>query len=224
MLEIPAINVALQSYSHAVLSNELSALTKIYQSDVNMCIVSREMSASVEAFIAQLLAVEQDISLTQIMSIATLDIKTLLPSYLHFEGYDDFCADVAHLIDVFSHLFELEHVGLRLSVLDKAMCPKFHVDHVPCRLISTYGGIGTQWLEDVFVDRRKLGSGSDGLSDEVSGLIVADLAVISTMPTYAIGLFKGSKWEGNELHGAVHRSPKLPENAPRRLLLTLDFA
>jgi hypothetical protein len=143
---------------------------------------------------------------------------------LHFEGYDDFCADVAHLIDVFSHLFELEHVGLRLSVLDKAMCPKFHVDHVPCRLISTYGGIGTQWLEDVFVDRRKLGSGSDGLSDEVSGLIVADLEVISTMPTYAIGLFKGSKWEGNELHGAVHRSPKLPENAPRRLLLTLDFA
>ncbi len=224
MLEIPAINVALQSYSHAVLSNELSALTKIYQSDVNMCIVSREMSASVEAFIAQLLAVEQDINLTQIMSIATLDIKTLLPSYLHFEGYDDFCADVAHLIDVFSHLFELEHVGLRLSVLDKAMCPKFHVDHVPCRLISTYGGIGTQWLEDVFVDRRKLGSGSDGLSDEVSGLIVADLAVISTMPTYAIGLFKGSKWEGNELHGAVHRSPKLLENAPRRLLLTLDFA
>ena len=224
MLEIPAINVALQSYSHAVLSNELSALTKIYQSDVNMCIVSREMSASVEAFIAQLLAVEQDINLTQIMSIATLDIKTLLPSYLHFEGYDDFCADVAHLIDVFSHLFELEHVGLRLSVLDKAMCPKFHVDHVPCRLISTYGGIGTQWLEEVFVDRRKLGSGSDGLSDEVSGLIVADLAVISTMPTYAIGLFKGSKWEGNELHGAVHRSPKLPENAPRRLLLTLDFA
>ena len=224
MLEIPAINVALQSYSHAVLSNELSALTKIYQSDVNMCIVSREMSASVEAFIAQLLAVEQDISLTQIMSIATLDINTLLPSYLHFEGYDDFCADVAHLIDVFSHLFELEHVGLRLSVLDKAMCPKFHVDHVPCRLISTYGGIGTQWLEDVFVDRRKLGSGCNGLSDEVSGLIVADLAVISTMPTYAIGLFKGSKWEGNELHGAVHRSPKLPENAPRRLLLTLDFA
>ena len=224
MLEIPAINVALQSYSHAVLSNELSALTKIYQSDVNMCIVSREMSASVEAFIAQLLAVEQDISLTQIMSIATLDINTLLPSYLHFEGYDDFCADVAHLIDVFSHLFELEHVGLRLSVLDKAMCPKFHVDHVPCRLISTYGGIGTQWLEDVFVDRRKLGSGSDGLSDETSGLIIADLEVISTMPTYAIGLFKGSKWEGNELHGAVHRSPKLPENAPRRLLLTLDFA
>lgn len=224
MLEIPAINVALQSYSHAVLSNELSALTKIYQSDVNMCIVSREMSASVEAFITQLLAVEQDISLTQIMTIATLDINTLLPSYLHFEGYDDFCADVAHLIDVFSHLFELENVGLRLSVLDKAMCPKFHVDHVPCRLISTYGGIGTQWLEDVFVDRRKLGSGCHGLSDEVSGLIVADLAVISTMPTYAIGLFKGSKWEGNELHGAVHRSPKLPENAPRRLLLTLDFA
>jgi hypothetical protein len=224
MLEIPAINFELQSYSHAVLSNELSALTKIYQSDVNICIVSREMSVSVDAFIAQLLAVEQDLNLTQIISIATWEVSTLLPPYLHFEGYDNFCSDISHLIDVFSHLFELENVGLRLSILDKAMCPKFHVDHVPCRLISTYGGIGTQWLEDVFVNRRKLGSGSDGLSDEVSGLIVADLEVISTMPTYAIGLFKGSQWEGNELHGAVHRSPKLPDNAPRRLLLTLDFA
>ncbi|WP_243221056.1 DUF1826 domain-containing protein [Methylobacter sp. S3L5C] len=34
---------------------------------------------------------------------------------------------------------------------------------------------------------------------------------------------KGSAWEGNEQHGAVHRSPQVSQELPRRLLLTLDF-
>lgn len=52
---------------------------------------------------------------------------------------------------------------------------------------------------------------------------LADLARFYTLPTYAIGLLKGERWEGNEGHGIVHRSPRLTPQAPRRLLLTLDF-
>ena len=66
----------------------------------------------------------------------------------------------------------------------------------------------------------RLGMGSCGLCDEESGLIL-DPDAVQTMPPYAIGLLKGSCWEGNELHGAVHRSP--PITSPR-LLLTLDFS
>lgn len=64
--------------------------------------------------------------------------------------------------------------------------------------------------------------GSGGLNDNVTGLILDDDA-IQTMPAYAIGLLKGNAWEGNEQFGAVHRSPQLNPNIPRRLLLTLDF-
>ncbi|MCL7421227.1 MAG: DUF1826 domain-containing protein [Methylobacter sp.] len=39
-----------------------------------------------------------------------------------------------------------------------------------------------------------------------------------------MGLLKGRAWEGNEQHGAVHRSPQVNPALPRRLLLTLDFA
>ncbi len=49
-------------------------------------------------------------------------------------------------------------VGLRLRVLDKAMCPRFHVDHVPVRLITTYAGVGSEWLAEGAMDRRQLGS------------------------------------------------------------------
>jgi len=36
--------------------------------------------------------------------------------------------------------------GTRITTLDRAMCPRFHVDRVPVRLIVTWGGPGTQWL------------------------------------------------------------------------------
>jgi hypothetical protein len=102
------------------------------------------------------------------------------------------------------------------------MCPRFHVDRVPCRLVCTYGGLGTEWLEDSFVERSKLGRGANGLADEESGAIL-DLEAIEKMPSFAIGLLKGSAWEGNELNGVVHRSPSLNAATPRRLFLSLDF-
>ena len=51
--------------------------------------------------------------------------------------------DIKNLVDMYCYLFELNEIGLSLRVLDKAMCPRFHVDHVPCRLITTYTGVTT---------------------------------------------------------------------------------
>jgi hypothetical protein len=211
--------------SQAYFSDNLLDLTQIYNSNVNICVVKRTVSNKLETFIEHLLSESRALNVIENINVKTFDAQKFLPSRFHYvEGYAEFCADILHLVDVFSHLFELENVGLRFGMLDKAMCPKFHVDHVPCRLVCTYGGIGTEFLKDVFVNRAKLGSGSGGLSDDVSGLIKGDMDAISTMPAYAIGLLKGSQWEGNEQNGAVHRSPKLTQHSPRRLLLTLDFA
>jgi hypothetical protein len=52
-------------------------------------------------------------------------------------------------------LFDLENVGVRLNVLAKTLCPRFHADKVPCRLITTYAGKGTEWL-DKAIDRVML--------------------------------------------------------------------
>ena len=71
---------------------------------------------------------------------------------------------------MFCCLFDLKRVGLRLTTLHHAMCPRFHVDNIPYRLVTTYGGTGTQWLPHQVVDRRKLGTGNQGLSDDLSGL------------------------------------------------------
>jgi hypothetical protein len=44
---------------------------------------------------------------------------------------------IAELVDMFICLFEANTIGFRLSTLDKAMCPRFHVDRVSCRLVTS---------------------------------------------------------------------------------------
>jgi len=209
-------------YSQAFLSDDVADLAQIYQTGINLCLVERQVDNELNSFVEHLLRRPNPVSFVESIDFASFDFFRLLPQAGHLPGYREFCKDAAALTALYCDLFELKRVGLRLNTLDHAMCPKFHVDSVTCRMVCTYGGPGTEWLEDAYADRRKLGSGSGGLSDELSGLILDDNA-IHKMPPYAIGLLKGRLWEGNEHHGAIHRSPKLTPNSPRRLLLTLDF-
>ncbi|BCX81993.1 hypothetical protein MIT9_P1575 [Methylomarinovum caldicuralii] len=150
------------------------------------------------------------------------DFNKLWPATAQIPGYRDWLADVELLVTAFCELFERREAGLRLRTLDKAMCPRFHVDRVPARMICSYGGIGTEWLPEYAFERAKLGMGGCGFPDAESGLI-ADPTAIRQMPAYAVGLMKGENWEGNEGHGLVHRSPQPTAVQPRRLLLTLDM-
>jgi len=105
--------------------------------------------------------------------------------------------------------------------LNKAMCPRFHVDQVPCRLVTTYHGVATQWLPNDLVDRSKLGRGSNGKPDSESGLYSHE-SDIEQLSSGDVALLKGERWSGNENAGLVHCSPVTSFNETR-LLLTLDF-
>ena len=206
-------------YFQAYLSDDIADLARIYDPDINICMVERQINESAQRFVEHVLKRTKSISLIENIDFATFNFFGVLPDDVLHPGHREFCKDIAYLCGLYRDLFDLERIGLRLRTLDHAMCPKFHFDSVTCRLVCTYGGTGTQWLEDAYVDRRKLGTGSGGLCDEESGLII-DPDAVQNMSPYAIGLLKGSHWEGNELHGAVHRSP---QTTSTRLLLTLDF-
>jgi hypothetical protein len=150
------------------------------------------------------------------------DFSRIWPEAAGIPGYSAWAADMALLTGAFCELFGRREAGLRLRTLDKAMCPRFHVDWVAARMICSYGGSGTEWLLEDALDRSKLGMGSCGQPDDKSGLIL-DPTAIRQMPAYAVGLMKGEHWEGNEGHGLAHRSPAPTAFQPRRLLLTLDM-
>ncbi|AAU91619.1 conserved hypothetical protein [Methylococcus capsulatus str. Bath] len=212
--ETPAVRTA-------VVSDDIADLACIYQPDVNLCLIRREPEPAIERFVGELLKRGEAIESSQALSFEHFDFSSLLPEYRALEGHDPWWRDVARLTVAFCDLFETGSVGLRLRTLNQAMCPRFHVDFVPCRLVCTYGGLGTEWLADDEVDRSKLGlAGSKGLADEDSGLI---LGRVRAMPAHAVALMKGATWAGRDYPGVVHRSPRPTSEQPRRLLLTLDL-
>ena len=122
---------------------------------------------------------------------------------------------------MFCNQFGIDSVWLRIDSIDKPMCPRFHVDNVKCRLVTTYSGPGTQWLPNESVDRSKLGHGNQGLPDEKSGLIL-DKMDIEQLDVGHIALLKGEAWRNNDGFGLVHRSPHVEGNY-KRLYVTIDF-
>lgn len=202
-----------------VFGSAADCLVDIYQTDVNLAVWQRELSNSVKKNCLSLLA---DRHFTGCRIVLTADkVDSLDDAMPELLRYPDLRRDIQLLADMFLTLFGLERIGLRLTPLKGSMCPKFHVDRVPCRLITTYVGRGTEWLPHHEVDRSKLGAGSNGMSDSVSGIISGE-DCIQTLASGEVALLKGEMWEGNEGAGVVHRSPLVaPED---RLLLTFDVA
>ncbi|MEZ8786033.1 DUF1826 domain-containing protein [Vibrio splendidus] len=200
-------------------SEQPTVLADIYQSDINIAVWQRQfdedLTLAISEFIASNPSFSKSISLSPDKAYDKLEFAT------DGTASKALLENMAELVDMFCCLFDLEEVGLRLAVLNKAMCPRFHFDQVPCRLVTTYHGVATQWLPNESVDRSKLGRGSNGQPDSVSGLY-NDESDIQKMASGDVALLKGERWSGNEDRGLVHRSP-VTSFDEARLLLTLDF-
>ncbi|WP_062270199.1 DUF1826 domain-containing protein [Endozoicomonas arenosclerae] len=204
-----------------VTSNQPGVLADIYREEANITIWQRKLSDSLAKATNHIFKTKPTLQLSTV--VTPENAFTIIHSELgSSEETASLSEDITQLVDMFCCLFELKSTGLRLTSLSRAMCPRFHVDHVPCRLVTTYHGVGTQWLPHQIVDRSKLGAGNQGKPDECSGLF-DNSDDMQQLTLGDVALLKGERWQGNDGAGLVHRSPKL-ENGGRRLLLTLDFA
>lgn len=193
-------------------------LSDIYQSEINIAIWERKLPATLQNSVKEFLALNP--TFQKEMVLTPQDAFSRI-SESFGNNMTEFSEDIAELVDMFCYLFELKEAGMRLKVLDRAMCPKFHVDKVPCRLVTTYQGMATEWLPHELVDQTKLGWGCNGLPDSESGLYQSE-SDIQQLDCGDVALLKGTLWGGNENAGLVHRSPELIANE-KRLILTLDF-
>ncbi|GLZ86172.1 hypothetical protein Pres01_22230 [Metapseudomonas resinovorans] len=192
-------------------------LAEVLRDGVNLAIWQRQLPLHVQGFANSLLALGEPLAESLCVELQGMDDDPRLPSlaagFADLEGYQGFVADVAWLVRAFACLVDARRIGLRLRRLDRAMCPRFHVDHVPLRLISTYSGAGSQWLREGEMSRSGLGNPAS------EPVVVVDN---QRLAAGHVALFKGEKWLGNEGRGIIHRSPQLAPGESR-LLLTLDW-
>ncbi|TQV88575.1 DUF1826 domain-containing protein [Aliikangiella coralliicola] len=205
-------------HRRSIQSKEIDVLTDIYQEEINIAVWQRELSDDIKLAVSDFLNANPEFQ--KAMTVTPQSAYSSLSSSLGKVSYSGLSENIAELVDIFCCLFDLKRAGLRLVVLNKAMCPKFHVDRVPCRLICTYQGEATEWLPHHLVDRKKLGRRADELVDNLSG---ENKRKLKKLNSGDVALLKGESWQGNENAGLVHRSPSL-SGGESRLLLTLDFA
>ncbi len=204
----------------ASLGKDPAVLADVYRENINIAIWQRELSDALKDAVDSVTASNRALVLAT--TVSPRSVFSVVSQSLGTAGDCALSASVAELVEMFCCLLGLERAGLRLRVLNAAMCPKFHVDRVPCRLVTTYLGAGTEWLQHDAVDRSKLGAASLGQPDLQSGLLKTPCN-IERLSCGDVAVLKGETWEGNENAGLVHRSPAVADGTVR-LLLTLDVS
>ncbi|MCP8348614.1 DUF1826 domain-containing protein [Pseudomonas sp. FBF18] len=177
-------------------------LTEVLQDGVNLAVWQRQLPVHVADFAQVLLSLGQPLAESLTLELQPDDdapaLRGLAAAYADLQGYEGFICDVRWLVGAYACLLDARRVGLRLRALEGAMCPRFHVDHVPARLICTYAGPGSEWLT------------------------APDAVQVEQLSTGDVAVLKGERWLGNEGQGLVHCSPAVPAGQ-RRLMLTLDW-
>ncbi|MGB0216557.1 MAG: DUF1826 domain-containing protein [Alteromonas oceani] len=191
--------------------SQADVLADIYEPEFNMAVWQRPLAEPVQCAVKQGINAGLTLNVTQEVPVNEAS-KVLQANYSLSQWQPALSEDVAALVDMFGCLLDTELVGLRLRTLNSAMCPKFHFDRVPCRLVMTYNGSGTQWLPNqcIAIEDGRLICDVDNHSENIRTLREGEVA-----------LLKGSMWAGNEHTPLVHRSPQVESSQPR-LLLTLD--
>jgi hypothetical protein len=190
-----------------------SILADIYEDDLNMVSWKRPLTDRVN----------KDID-TLMMHHALFNYRVVLSpheisQWLNAQWQDIHCTvlanDVQCLATMFAELFDVHKIGIRFELVNKTVCPYFHVDKVVSRLVTTYFGPTTEWIKESNTDRK-------ALADRHYDQIAYDASAIHRAHLGEVLLFKGASWDNRQVEPIVHRSPRcLPTQ--RRLLLTLDM-
>jgi hypothetical protein len=185
---------------------ELADLVEIFEPGVQICSWQRAIDPPINDYLS---ALNQTAELQLIESLSP-DSQLKLNRLPEGVGRDALIDDLSFLSEIVCELMGCSEVGLRLARVGRAMCPGWHIDRTSIRLVSTYQGPGTEWLEDQGVERGNL----DAECNREKAAVQATAGEIVVL--------KGALWQENEAFGAVHRSPELVPDTSLRTLVTLD--
>jgi len=197
----------------SIFSNELESFANIYSKDIELVCMAHPQSSYLDTLGKKILNTREDLELQWIQSLNDLRVvDELLPASIDFEAKKMLTDQIKESCGMLHETLDCKYVGVRLLTLNKPMCPRFHVDQIPCRLLITLSGGGTEWIANEDVDWK--------LFDDRTNLD-APLKEKKKVKQFKAGewsLLKGGTWQ-SQFNGVVHRSPNVNES---RLMLSLD--
>ena len=196
-----------------VVSSQLGDFATFYDENVEVVSVARPQARTYEAFGKRLIRSHQVLRLQWVQSAKDTDAPAKeLPATIESDLRIALRDEIAEASEMLGELMGCERVGVRLESMNAPMCPRFHADHVPCRMLITLSGLGTEWIANSDVDWDVFAN-----LDTMEPPIQANRQ-IQQLTTGHWSLLKGGAWH-DSFGGVVHRSP---HGNGERLLLTLD--
>ena len=196
-----------------VISDQLGDFAAIYDEDVEIVSVARPQASACEVLSKKLIRSRQVPQLRWVQPADDPEAPASeLPAAIGAGAHSALLDQIAEASEMLGDLVDCERVGVRLVTLSGPMCPRFHVDYVPCRLLVTLSGVGTEWIPNSDVDWPVF---SD--LDTMAPPVQANRQV-RQLATGHWSLLKGGAWN-DCFAGVVHRSP---HGVGERLLLSLD--
>lgn len=196
-------------------------LARILRPDVNVCVWRRALPPRFERWLEALARTFVHDSSYRVSSTA----ESTLPLFADLQGPNEmiqtWATDVAALVKIFSGLLRGRSLHASLATIDTNKCRKFHTDYKTLRLVCTYAGPGTEWVDDRDADRSAMGH-EEACIDAANTRIVRHGSSIQRSKPGDVVLLKGELFDGNRGRGAVHRSPPIEATGERRIVLTLD--
>lgn len=188
------------------------ALAGIYREDLNLCVWRRGLDTPLAHWLSDVAATRELDVIARVRGDAP-DLRRRLDGLPQGPPFEAWLTDVHFLLHLYADLFGAAELGVRLHILASDMCPRLHVDRVGVRLLCTYAGPATEWLENAHVARGALGA---------SGDVTRPGAPVHALERFDVALLKGESWPGNQGNGAVHRSPAIASSGRRRLFLSIE--
>jgi hypothetical protein len=200
------------SKSYSFRTNDPSKLIKIFEPRYSIGVWMRDQSKTIEMIDTTILP--KTFSIAEIVKANDPCIDEIVKNSLGVHLNKLWIQDIEFLIELYSDLLGVSKIGFRFAGLQSAMCPKFHVDYVGIRLLCTYLGPGTEYLENNKFNRLLVQKYHGIQQPEPNGKI-------KKANPMDIVLLKGENWFDNKNHGAIHRSPQI-SNSESRYMISLD--
>jgi hypothetical protein len=204
----------LRSINHRIqkVSSDSNKLNNIRNDECNLVVWERSLSLPILEYVNELLYSTKFRSI-MIPSDEQEKLYYNLP-ITSSEGRTPFIEDLLQLLWLYKEATGQHNPKIHLTTILAMQCPLFHVDFNQVRLLCTYHGPGTLWLEEPNTDRSHLGCGHN---DHV----VKDWDQIRQTNTGDVALLKGERYPGNMGYGIVHKSPEVPKET-KRLFLRIE--
>ena len=196
-----------------VIGGSLGDFVAFYDDDVEIVSVTRPQASKCGNFAERLIQSRQAPQLRWVQPADDPKAPAReLPSTIDADVHAALADQITEASEVLGKLMDCERVGIRLETLSAPMCPRFHTDHVPCRMLITLSGVGTEWIPNGDVDWAVFAD-----LETIAPPVQANRQV-QRLTTGHWSLLKGGAWDEG-FRGVVHRSP---HGVGERLLLSLD--